>query len=146
MLSFCAQPQGRVAESMIEPWTLALRERGDRSRRCMRAWNQCVSPPLIRTDGHLLPKEKVFLRFAKHWILQLRAGMPFVQNDILETMRTDSWSFVTWCNFMNVCCLHEQIRQLRTWFDRKCMKTFLLTPLFLAVHRQVTSGEKNLLH
>ena len=53
--------------------------------------------------------EKVFLHFLKQWILQLRAGMPFVQNDILETLRTDSWAFVTWCNFMNVCCLHAQI-------------------------------------
>ena len=50
----------------------------------------------------LLPREKVFLRFAKHWILQLRTGMPFVQNDILETMRTDSRVLLTWCNFMNM--------------------------------------------
>ena len=49
--------------------------------RWVSTWNPCVSPPLIRPDGHLLPKEKVFVRFAKHWILQLRAGMPFVQND-----------------------------------------------------------------
>ena len=32
----------------------------------------------------------VFLRFLKQWILQLRAGMPFVQNDMLEAMGKDS--------------------------------------------------------
>ena len=31
-------------------------------------------PPLIRPDGHLLPREKIFLRFLKKWILQLRAS------------------------------------------------------------------------
>ena len=60
MLSFCAQPQGGVAESMIEPWILALRERGVRLGRWVRAWNPCVSPPLIRPDGHLLPKGEGF--------------------------------------------------------------------------------------
>ena len=90
MLSFCAKTWGGVAESMIEPWTLALLERGDRLGRWVRAWNPCVSPSLIRPDGHLLPKGEGFHRFAKHWILQLRAGMPFVQNDILETLRTFS--------------------------------------------------------
>ena len=60
MLSFCAEPQGGVAESMIEPWTLAVQERGDLRRRWVRAWNPCVSPPLIRPDGHLLPKGEGF--------------------------------------------------------------------------------------
>ena len=32
----------------------------------------------------------VFLRFLKQWILQLRAWMPFVQNDMLKVMGTDS--------------------------------------------------------
>jgi len=32
------------------------------------------TPPLIRPGGHLLPREKVFLRFLKQWILQLRAS------------------------------------------------------------------------
>ena len=45
---------------MIEPLTLALLERGDRLGRWVRAWNPCVSPPLIRPDGHLLPKGEGF--------------------------------------------------------------------------------------
>ena len=60
MLSFCAQPQGGVAESMIEPWIFALQERRDHCGRWVRTWNPCVSPPLIRPDGHLLPKGEGF--------------------------------------------------------------------------------------
>jgi len=64
-LSFCAEPNGEVAESMIEQLTLALRERGDRRRRWVRAGEELFPPPLIRHEGHLLPREKVFLRFLK---------------------------------------------------------------------------------
>ena len=35
-LSFCAEPKGEVAESIIQKITLALRERGDRRRRWVR--------------------------------------------------------------------------------------------------------------
>ena len=38
MLSFCAQPQGGVAESIIERITLSLLDRGDRGRRWVRFW------------------------------------------------------------------------------------------------------------
>ena len=39
-------------------------------------------PNALHPPGRvLLPREKVFLRFAKYWILQLRAGMTFLQND-----------------------------------------------------------------
>ena len=64
--------------------------RRDRRRRWVRALEEHFPSPLIRPDGHLLPREKVFLRFLKQWILQLRAGMPFVQNDMLEAMRMSS--------------------------------------------------------
>jgi len=90
MLSFCAEPQGGVAESIIQRITLALRERRDDRRRWVRAGGEHFPPPLNRPDGHLLPREKVFLRFLKQWILQLRAGMPSVQNDMLEAMGKDS--------------------------------------------------------
>ncbi|MFL2748213.1 MAG: hypothetical protein ACJ0DI_01670 [bacterium] len=73
MLSFCARPQGGVAESIIQRITLILRERGDRRRRWVRFREERFPPPLIRPDGHLLPREKVFLRILKQWILQLRA-------------------------------------------------------------------------
>ncbi len=45
-----------------------------------------LSPTPNRPDGHLIPRDKVFLRFLLQWILQLRAGTPFVQNDMQETM------------------------------------------------------------
>ena len=90
MPSFCAESQGGVAGSIIQRITPALLERGDRRRRWVRAGVEHFPPPLIRPDGHLLPREKVFLRFLKQWILQLRAGMPFVQNDKWEAIRTDS--------------------------------------------------------
>ena len=95
MSSFCAKPQGGVAESIIQRIIPALRERGDRRRRSVRTGIEHFPPPLIRPDGHLLPREKVFLRFLKKWILQLRAGMPFVQNDKWEAMGTDSQASVT---------------------------------------------------
>jgi len=52
-LSFCAEPKGEVAESIIRKLTLSFLDRGD-----------------------LLPREKVFLCFLKMWILQLRASPP----------------------------------------------------------------------
>ena len=53
MPSFCAKPQGGVAESIIQRITPALRERGDRRRRWVRAGVEHFPPPLIRPDGHL---------------------------------------------------------------------------------------------
>jgi len=53
MLSFCAKTWGGVAESMIEQWTLALRE-GGRLGRWVRAWNPCVSPHLISPDRRMI--------------------------------------------------------------------------------------------
>jgi hypothetical protein len=73
-LSFCAEPKGEVAESIIQRITLALTERGDRHRRWVRAWEEHFPQPLIRPEAHLLPREKVLLRFLKKWILQLRAS------------------------------------------------------------------------
>ena len=35
---------------------------------------RALSPTLIRPDGHHLPWEKVFFRFLKQWIQQLRAS------------------------------------------------------------------------
>ena len=92
--SFCAQPQGGVAESIIQGITFTLRE-GAVSEGWVRAGEEHFRPLLIRPDGHLRPREKVFLRFLKEWILQLRAGMPFVQNDKWEAMGTDSQASVT---------------------------------------------------
>jgi len=54
--------EGEVAESIIPKITLALRKRGDRRRRWVRAREEHFPPPLIRPEGHLLPREKVFLR------------------------------------------------------------------------------------
>ena len=94
-LSFCAKPNGEVAESIIQKITLDLRERGDRPRRWVRKRQKHFLAHLFRPEGDLLPREKVFLRFLKKWILQLRAGMPFVQNDKWEAMGTDSQASVT---------------------------------------------------
>ena len=55
--------KGGVAESIIQKTTLALRERGDRHRRWVRALEEYFPPLLICPNGHLLPKEKVFLHF-----------------------------------------------------------------------------------
>ena len=66
--------EGKVAESIIQKITLALRERGDRRRRWVRAGEEHFPPPLIRPDGYHLQREKVFLHLMKQWILQLRAS------------------------------------------------------------------------
>ena len=80
-LSFCTEPKSEVAESIIQKINLDLRERGDRPRRWVRDRQKHFLAHLFRPEGDLLPREKVFLRFLKQWILQLRAGIPFVQND-----------------------------------------------------------------
>ena len=87
-------------------------------------------PTLIRPDGHLLPREKVFLRFLNQWILQLRAGMLFVQNDMLKAMGTDSEVSVTDGHFVNKCFLPGQIQRTIAQDDGKCAITYF--PLFRA--------------
>ena len=47
MLSFCAQPQGGFAESIIKRITLALRERGNRRRRWVRAGEEHFPNPYL---------------------------------------------------------------------------------------------------
>jgi len=47
-LSFCAKPNGEVAESIIHKITLVLREREDYRRRWVRAGEEIFPPPLIR--------------------------------------------------------------------------------------------------
>ena len=44
-LSFCAEPKGEVAESIIHKITLVLRERGYRRRRWVRACQKHFPPP-----------------------------------------------------------------------------------------------------
>ena len=78
--SFCVQPQGGVAESIIQGITFTLRE-GAVSEGWVRAGEEHFRPLLIRPDGHLLPRDIVFLRFLKQWILQLRARILSLQND-----------------------------------------------------------------
>jgi len=56
------EAEGEVAESIIHKITLVLRERGDRRRWWLRAGEEHFPLPLIRHEGHLLPREKVFLR------------------------------------------------------------------------------------
>ena len=64
-LSFCAEPKGEVAESIIQKITLALQERGDRCRRWVKDRQKHFFTYLFRPEAHLLPKEKGYLRFLK---------------------------------------------------------------------------------
>jgi len=73
-LSFCAEPNGEVAESILQRITLLFRERRDGRRWWERAREEHFPPPLIRPGGHLLPREKVVLHKVRQWILQLRAS------------------------------------------------------------------------
>ena len=75
-LSFYTEPKGEVAESIIQKITLALRGKGDRPRRWVKDRQKHFLTLLIRSEGHLLPQEKVFLCFLKLWILQLWASSP----------------------------------------------------------------------
>ena len=67
--------EGEVAESIILRITFVRWNRGD----LLRCWVRFGEVPLFTTPhppwhGFLLPTEKVFLRFLKQWILQLRAS------------------------------------------------------------------------
>ena len=73
-LSFCVEPNGEVAESIIEKIALAFRERWGRRRWWERAIEEHFLTPLIRPGGHLIPREKFFLHKVRQWILQLRAS------------------------------------------------------------------------
>ena len=73
-LSFCAEPKGEVAESIIQKINIARREREDGLRPWVRAKEENYLPPLSsRPEGELLHRENVFLCFLKLWILQLWA-------------------------------------------------------------------------
>ncbi len=74
-LSFCAEPKGEVAESIIQKINIAHRERENGLRPWVRAKEEIFLPPLSsRPEGELLHREKVFLCFLKLWILQLWAS------------------------------------------------------------------------
>ena len=98
MPSFCAQPQGGVAESIIQRMILVLRERGGLSQKVADGRGR-VFPHPSSTDGRLLPRDIFFLRILKQWILQLRVKVPFVQNDKCEAMGTGSQVSVTGWSF-----------------------------------------------
>ena len=74
-LSFCAEPESEVAESIIQKINIAHRERDAGLRQWVRAKEENFLPPLSsRPEGELLHREKVFLCFLKLWILQLWAS------------------------------------------------------------------------
>ncbi len=60
-LSFCAEPNGEVAESIIQHNPLPRGERGP-SKTMVEARQKHFFLPLIRPDGHILLRKKVFLR------------------------------------------------------------------------------------
>ena len=121
MLSFCAEPNGEVAESIIPGITLVLRDSGVLLRRWLRFGEEPLfNIPHPSWHGPLIAREKVFLRFLKQWILQLRASpacrMTWGWGDKLEeesscylfkveeSSRHDKSSFIlhVWDNFISV--------------------------------------------
>ena len=73
-LSFCAEPKSEVAESIIQKINIDHREREDGLRPWVKARQKHFLMHLFRHEVGLLPKEKVYLRFLKKWILQLLAS------------------------------------------------------------------------
>ena len=66
--------EGEVAESIIPEITLVLRDSGVLLRRWLRFGEEPLfNIPHPSWHGPLIAREKVFLRFLKQWILQLRA-------------------------------------------------------------------------
>ena len=63
-LSFCAEPESEVAESIIQKINIAHRERENGLRPWVRAKEENFLTPLSsRPEGELLHREKVFLPF-----------------------------------------------------------------------------------
>ena len=83
-LSFCAEPNGEVAESILQRITLLFRERRDGRRWWERAGEDHFLTPLIRPDGHLLPQEEGFSSQSAA-VDSATSGKPCVQNDISES-------------------------------------------------------------
>ena len=118
-LSFCAEPKGEVAESIIQKITLALLERRERRRRWVRARQKHFLTHLFRPETHLLPKEKGYLRFLKMWILQLRASpacrMTWAWGDRMKE-ETSSLKVFYKRNKMNRSCSISN-----SWINQKTM-------------------------
>ena len=97
MLSFCAEPQGGVAESMIQPF-LALRERGDPSQTVGEGLESVCFNPSSALTGNFSLVEKVFLRFASIGFCNSGQGCP--------SCRMTFWkpenSFLGVCNLMQM--------------------------------------------
>jgi len=75
-----ARSQRRSRRIHIPKLTLALRERGDRPRRWVRIRQKHFTPPLIRPEGHLLPRKKFSFAF---WnVDSATPGKLWVQNDM----------------------------------------------------------------
>ena len=137
MLSFCAEPNGEVAESIIPRTTLAFRERRDDRR----WWARDREEPFFITPhpswhGFLLPTEKVFLGFLKQWILQLRASpscrMTWGWGDKLEEEsrcywcsqlrnHTDRINHHFYCTFETILYRLQQPSYLTCCFNHKKM-------------------------
>jgi len=81
MLSFCAEAWGGAAESISSHEPSPSGRGGTVADGGSGPGISVFHRPSSALTGTFTPREKVFLRFAKYWILQLRAGMPFVQND-----------------------------------------------------------------
>ena len=60
-LSFCAETNGEVAESILKNNAHPLGEGGP-SKTVGEGQTRTLPPPLIRHDWHLLTRDKVFLR------------------------------------------------------------------------------------
>ena len=90
MLSFCAEPNGEVAESIIPRITLVLRDSGDLLRRWVRFWEDSFfatpSSALIRAPS---PQGEGFPSLFEA-VDSATPGKPCVQNDMLEAMRMRS--------------------------------------------------------
>jgi len=82
MLSFCAEPNGEVAESIIPRITLVLRDSGDLLRRWVRFWEDSFfatpSSALIRAPSH---QGEGFPSLFET-VDSATSGKPFVQNDM----------------------------------------------------------------
>ena len=85
-LSFCAEPNGEVAESIIPRITLDLRDRGDLLRRWVRFGEEPFFAIPHSPSRAPSPQGEGFPSLFET-VDSAILGKPFVQNDMLEAMR-----------------------------------------------------------
>ena len=122
ILSFCAEPKVESQNPSSKEYPPPSGRGGTVADEGWGPWKSTFPhPSSALTDTFSLSREKVFLRCFIQWILQLRAGMPFVQNDMrVRWYNGRRNQFIKECSY-KLPDMNRSCSMLNTWINKKSM-------------------------